>query len=70
MKRILKTINPKTEIKLPFQKEFAFFNSMNSKETKKNFSTDNPIIKAIANWETTITFETKAVVTVSKINIP
>ena len=24
-----KTITPKTKIKLPFQKEFAFFNSMN-----------------------------------------
>jgi hypothetical protein len=70
MKRILKTINPKTEIKLPFQKEFAFFNSMNSKETKKNFSTDNPIIKAIATLETAITFEIKAVVIVNIINKP
>ncbi len=67
---MLKTITPKSAIRLTFQKEFAFFKSMNSNETKKNFSTDKPIIKAIANWETNITFEIKAVATVSKINMP
>jgi hypothetical protein len=67
---MLKTISPKSEIKLTFQKEFAFFKSINSNETKKNFSTDNPIIKAIVNWETTMTFEIKAVATVRKINMP
>ena len=70
MKRILKTINPKTEIKLPFQKEFAFFNSMNSKETKRNFNPDNPIIKTIASPETDIVFEIKAVEAVNTINKP
>ena len=65
-----KTINPKTEIKLTFQKEFAFLSSMNSKETKRNFNTDNPIIKTIASPETDIVFEIKAVEAVNTINEP
>jgi hypothetical protein len=65
-----KTINPKTEIKLTFQKGFAFLSSMNSKETKRNFNTDNPIIKTIASPETDIVFEIKAVEAVNTINKP
>jgi hypothetical protein len=65
-----KTINPKTEIKLTFQKAFAFLSSMNSKETKRNFNTDNPIIKTIAHPETDIVLEIKAVEAVNTINKP
>ena len=65
-----KTINPKTEIKLTFQKGFAFLSSMNSKETKRNFNTDKPIIKIIVRRETDIKVEIKAVEAVNTINNP
>lgn len=65
-----KTSNPKTEIKLTFQKEFAFLSSINSKETKRNFRTDNPRIKTIVRREASIPLEIKAAEAVSKINKP
>lgn len=69
-KIIPKTINPKTDIKLTFQKVLAFLSSMNSKETNRNLNTDNPIIKAMERLETDNVFEIKAVEAVKPINIP
>lgn len=65
-----KTIRIKTEIKLTFQNIFAFFSSINSKQTKRNFITDNPIIIRIEMLETDIVFEIKAVEAVNTINKP
>ena len=53
--------------KLHFQNKFAFFNSMNWKATIKNFTIDNPIIKATNIFEIAYTFEITAVKPVSNI---
>jgi hypothetical protein len=62
--------SPSTEIRLAFQKEFAFFNSINSKETSRNLSADIPKMRPIATEEIAIVFEINAVEAVSKINKP
>ena len=63
-------INSKTEITLILQKEFAFFSSINSKETKMNLSMDNPMTKPTTSEAVETKFEIKAVTTVNKINNP
>jgi hypothetical protein len=64
------TIKIKTRKSVIFQKELAFFNSINCKATNPNFKADNPIIKLTARVETSIEIETKAVVMVKNISTP
>lgn len=69
-KIIAKKIKPTTEIKLTFHIIFAFLSSINWNETRRNLSTDNPIIKMIVRLETDIILEIKAVEAVNRINKP
>ena len=62
------TINPKVSIKLIFQKELAFFNSINWNATNKNLIAEIPIIRKTAIFEIVLEDETKAVAAVIKIN--
>jgi len=59
---------PKTRVRLTFQKELAFFNSINWNATNKNLIAEIPIIRKIAILEITLEVETNAVAAVSKIN--
>lgn len=59
---------PKTSVRLTFQKEFAFFNSINWNATNKNLIAEIPIIRKIAILEIALEVETNAVAAVSKIN--
>jgi hypothetical protein len=59
---------PKTSVRLTFQNELAFFNSINWNATNKNFIAEIPIIRKIAILEIALEVETKAVAAVSKIN--
>lgn len=61
-------MTPKTNVRLTFQNELAFFNSINWNATNKNLIAEIPIIRKIAIFETALEVEIKAVVTVSKIN--
>lgn len=68
-KPIIKTIiNPRVNIKLTFQNELAFFNSINWNATSKNLIAEIPIIRKIAIFDIALEVETKAVAAVSKIN--
>lgn len=60
--------NPKVSIKLPFQNELAFFNSIYWNAISKNLIAEIPIIRKIAIFEIALEVETKAVAAVSKIN--
>lgn len=51
-----------------FQKELAFFNSINWNATIKNLIAEIPIIRKMAILENALEVETNAVTTVSKIN--
>jgi hypothetical protein len=59
---------PKTSVRLTFQNELAFFNSINWNATNKNLIAEIPIIRKIAILEIALEVETKAVTAVSKIN--
>jgi hypothetical protein len=59
---------PKTTIRVTFQNELAFFNSINWNATNKNLIAEIPIIKKISVFEIAFEVEIKAVVIVSKIN--
>jgi hypothetical protein len=59
---------PKTTIRVTFQNELAFFNSINWNATNKNLIAEIPIIKKIRVFEIAFEVEIKAVVIVSKIN--
>jgi hypothetical protein len=59
---------PKTNIRVTFQNELAFFNSINWNATNKNLIAEIPIIKKIRVFEIAFEVEIKAVVIVSKIN--
>ena len=59
---------PKTSVRLTFQNEFAFFNSINWNATSKNLIAEIPIIRKIAILEIALEVETNAVAAVSKIN--
>ena len=61
---------PKTSVRLTFQKELAFFNSINWKATNRNLMADNPMIILTTAFEIVVAFEIKAVDMVSKINRP
>lgn len=69
--RIIITANtPKTKLKLNFQNEAAFFSSINSKATKRNFAKEIPIIKRTKPLEKKLDFEISTVVKVSTIKNP
>lgn len=59
---------PKTSVRLTFQNELAFFNSINWNATNKNLIAEIPIIRKIAILEIALEVATKAVAVVSKIN--
>ena len=59
---------PKTSVRLTFQNELAFFNSINWNATNKNLIAEIPIIRKIAILEIALEVETNAVAAVSKIN--
>ena len=70
MKTISNTINPKTRPKLTFQKELAFFNSINWKATTINLMADIPMIILTTTGGIAVELEINAVVMVNKINNP
>jgi len=59
---------PKTSVRLTFQNELVFFNSINWNATSKNLIAEIPIIRKIAILEIALEVETNAVAAVSKIN--
>jgi hypothetical protein len=61
-------MTPKTSVRLTFQNELAFFNSINWNATSKNLIAEIPIIRKIAILEIALEVETNAVAAVSKIN--
>jgi hypothetical protein len=61
-------ISTKTEIKLNFQNEFDFFNSINWKATNRNLNAEISIIKLTINGEIEPKFDSNAVVIVKIIN--
>jgi hypothetical protein len=58
----------KTRVRVIFQNEFAFFNSINWNATNKNLIAEIPIMRKIAIFEIALEVETKAVAAVNKIN--
>jgi hypothetical protein len=64
------TIKINTRKSVIFQKELAFFSSINCNATNPNLTADNPIIKLTASVETSIEVDTKAVVMVKNISTP
>lgn len=61
-------MTPKTSVRLTFQNELAFLNSINWNATSKNLIAEIPIIRKIAILEIALEVETNAVAAVSKIN--
>jgi hypothetical protein len=61
-------MTPKTSVRLTFQNELAFFNSINWNATSKNLIAEIPIIRKIVILEIALEVETNAVAAVSKIN--